>query len=156
MPGRDHSLQIKDEKGWKLRLKLKIKVTLKQWHALKTIQKKINETHHRLHLWVCSVTFGVVVLYPRTYHTVRFWYCCIPTSIVSRAAHMLVYLFTPFLKETFISEATWLKVTWRRPVAYTGQRSSCACQLGSAPRFCSLILPCYTPRPLSSSWSSEH
>lgn len=65
------------------------------------------------------------------------------------AASVLLFIFvdffTPFLKETFISEATWLKVTWRRSVAYTGQHSSCACQLGRAPRFCSLTLPCYPP-----------
>lgn len=41
--------------------------------------------------------------------------------------------------------ATWLKVTWWSPLAYTGQRSSCACQLGRAPRFSGLILPCYSP-----------
>lgn len=112
---------------------------------------KINATHHRLHLWFCSVTFvewsstrGLIIQWDSD--IVASSYQPLFFSVVSCAAHVLVYLFTLFLKETFISEATWLKVTWRRPVAYTGQRSSCACQLGSAPRFCSLILPCY---PLS-------
>lgn len=66
-------------------------------------------------------------------------------SLLCVLYYLSLYFFTPLLKETFISEATWLKVTWRRSVAYTGQHSSCACQLGRAPRFCSLALPCYPP-----------
>lgn len=67
MPGRDHSLQIKDER-WAVAC-----------HQ-KNYSWKINETQMSQSFVILFCNFCIVVLYPCTYHTVTFWYCCIPTS----------------------------------------------------------------------------
>lgn len=64
------------------------------------------------------------------------------------------FFFRLLSKCTFISEATWCRLTQRRSVTSASQRSSRVGQLVGAPRFCYLAPP-RDPLLLSYSWSWE-